>query len=85
MKVEVRITVGDKVIADSYREDDEVFRLRRFPSQLIKQANEHCMRQMAEAVEKAITELYTRGTVQEPTSYPPKDTGHPYDVVGDIS
>lgn len=83
MKVDIRITVGDKIIADSYGEPDDVFRQRRFPSAMIKQMQVEMMAKMAEAVERSITELYTRGVVQEPTSYPVRcGGGSPYDLKG---
>lgn len=86
MRIRIAVTVGDKVIADSYQEDDAVFIQRRFPSTLIKQANDHCMSQMAEAIERAITELYAKGTVQKPTSYPPRRLqGNAYSIRGDVS
>jgi hypothetical protein len=85
MKVEVRITVGDKIIGDSFGEPDEVFRLRNFPRQTIDSIHHAMLIKMGESIDKAITELWSRGMVLEPTSYPPRPTGRPYDVVGDIS
>lgn len=85
MKVEIRITVGDKIIADSFGEPDDVFALRNFPRSTIVQIQEAMNRKMGEAVDRAITELLNRGSVQAPTSFPLRATGRPYDVVGGVT
>ncbi len=68
MKVRIEITVGDKFIADTYSEDDEVFKCRRFPSEEIKKIQQHLMWLMSEAVERAITDQLNQ--VSEPMRAP---------------
>jgi hypothetical protein len=86
MKIQITITVGDKLIGDSYHEYDEVFRLRNQPRHTIDMIQAAMMVKMGEAIDKAITELWMKGQYQEPTSYPVAlVSGKPYDVVGDAS
>ncbi len=68
MKVRIEITVGDKFIADTYSEDDDVFKCRRWPSDHIRHIQKHLMGVMSEAVERAITDQLNQ--VSEPMRAP---------------
>lgn len=85
MKIDIRITVGDKIIADSYAEPDEIFRLRQFPRDTITHLQRKMNEKMSEAMDRAIKELFLRGVVREPTSYPPRTTANVHGVTGGVS
>ncbi len=57
MKIEIRITIGSKIITNSYSEPDDLFFLRRFPRQTIDRNRERVGMEMSEAVDRAIRRL----------------------------
>ena len=58
MKVRIELDIGDKHIAEEIELPDSVFAQCRFPSVYVSDVNREIWNRMAEAREKAITELF---------------------------
>ncbi len=86
MEVRIEITIGDKFIADRHHEPDDIFRLRTYPNDALKRMQAELMVKMGEAVDRALTELLTKGQVPKLTSFPPaQPEGNPYELKGDVT